>query len=74
MKVSIIPSNVSGAQAASYRAFLDGKDVSNQCFEADDELGYVHVYKRNEEGKIYKDGDTAAWECLRGNVRIEATK
>lgn len=35
-------------------AFLDGVDVSSDAFGADEELGEVYLYRRNEEGRIYK--------------------
>ena len=35
------------------RVWLDGREVSADCFEADDLAGYVMLYKRNAEGKFY---------------------
>ena len=71
MKVTIRCPDRTGEQATQCRAFLDGVDVSHECFEVDDQLGYVHVYKRNENGAKYAEGGAPAWECRRGDVRIE---
>ena len=53
------------------KAFLNGIDVSKDCFEADDDLGYVKVYKKDEDERRYREGDEAAWERKWGEVRIE---
>lgn len=60
--------------AKTLRAFIDDEEITNRCFEADDEAGYALVYKHNAEGKKYRDpnGDGAAWERLEGRIRIEA--
>lgn len=58
-------------EAMRCRAFLDGVDVSNECFAADDEEGFVLLYKLNGNGRKYRDGDEAAWERKEGTVRIE---
>lgn len=36
-----------------FRVWLDGREVSNDCFEADDIEGYVKLYKRNAKGEHY---------------------
>ena len=58
------------------RAFLGGVDVSDDCFEADDEAGYVLLYKKTPEGRKYRESgtDEAAWERIEGDVRIEFPK
>ena len=55
------------------KAFLDGTDVSNECFEADEEEGYVVLYKTTENGRKYLDPETddVAWEREEGHVRIQ---
>jgi hypothetical protein len=53
---------------------LDGVDITTQCFFADDVLGVVAVYKRDENGRIQLDPETR--EILRetkfGKVEIVA--
>ena len=56
------------------RAFLNGLNVSNQCFEADDHQGYVLVFKLDEDDHKYAENDEAAWERLEGIVRLEFPK
>lgn len=55
-----------------YLAFLDGIDISNVCFEADEEQGYVKVYIRDSRGGISRDTETGgpAWETRHGVVHI----
>jgi len=58
------------------KAFLDGIEVTSKCFTADEELGEVHVYKLNSEGKPYFDPSVneVPWEILRGDVKIVLDK
>ena len=59
--------------ARKCRAWLDGVEVTDDCFEADEEKGYVLIYKRNEAGHHFRDPSTdrPAWERKEGTVRIE---
>ena len=54
------------------RVFLDGVDVSRQCFACDDTKGMVWIYKRNSEGAHYIDWDTqhTAVGIKRGHVKF----
>ncbi len=36
-----------------FRALLDGRDVTSDCFVADDVRGYVGLHLRNAQGKHY---------------------
>ena len=60
-------------EAFRHRAFLDGVEVTNECFVADEEEGYVHLYLRNKDGRILytQDRKAFAWERRDGVVRIE---
>lgn len=55
-----------------YRAFLNGVDVSNDCFYADDDLYEVGLYIRNAKGNWIFDPTTGgpAIELRRGDVQI----
>ena len=58
-------------EAIRCRVFLDDVEVSRNCFAADDEKGFVLVYKTNERGHKYREGDEVSWERKEGVVRIE---
>lgn len=45
------------------RAFLDGEDVTARCFEADDQLGYVGLFK-------HRDGRAYLERCPDGTVGV----
>lgn len=34
------------------KAYLDGEDVSSQCFEADDREGWVGLYMADKDGSV----------------------
>jgi hypothetical protein len=55
------------------KAFLDGVEVSQDCFYVDDEAGIVRLYVRGRSGRFYRDPRTAevAWVERHGDVRIE---
>lgn len=55
------------------RVFLDGVDVSNDCFEADDERGYVLTFLTDENGRRLRhpSEDRFATQRLEGQVRID---
>jgi len=55
------------------RVFLDGVDVTNDSFEADDIAGYVDCYLCGDDGKWMIDKDTNSFVFSRryGNVLIE---
>ncbi len=54
------------------KIFLDDKEM-NDVDIADDELGYVRQYKKDDKGHIFLDEKTAeiASQELSGKVRIE---
>lgn len=68
------PGNRFNGHGGRLRVLLDGVEVSNRCYYANEEDGRVDCYKHNAEGKPYIDpenpGDVAR-ETLRGEVRIE---
>jgi hypothetical protein len=55
------------------RVFLDGVDVTDDGFEADDIAGYVDCWIRGDDGKWMIDKDTGKLVSYRryGNVLIE---
>ena len=55
------------------RVFLDGVDVTNDSFEADDIAGYADCYLRDDDGKWMIDKDTGKLVFSRryGNVLIK---
>lgn len=55
------------------RVFLDGVDVTDDGFEADDIAGYVDCWIRGDDGKWMIDRDTGKLVFTRryGNVLIE---
>ncbi len=54
------------------RVLLDGVDVTNNCYTADEEEGKVWCRKRNELGNCFIDPETGgvASEVLTGKVKI----
>ena len=62
-----------GPGSKDCKIFLDGKEVTRDCYEADDEEGYVKCYKRNDFGDFYIDRhnpDESARETRQGKVEI----
>jgi len=54
------------------RVWLDDRDVTRECFMADDVLGNVGLFVRDSNGHIIKDGYGGPQEVfLQGKVRIE---
>ena len=55
------------------RVFIDGADVTNDAFEADDIAGYVDCYLCGDDGKWMIDKETNSFVSSRryGNVLIE---
>ena len=58
-----------------FRVTLNGQDVSENCYAANDRMGIALCYKRNQEGKKYIEDREAekqrpAREIVRGKVRI----
>ena len=43
---------INAAHSPRFRVYLNDVDVSNQCFEADDRLGYVGLYEMKPNGHI----------------------
>ncbi len=73
MRLSIRTDDIGYSPDAIHcRVFLDHADITRHCQTADEELGEVRVLKRSEEGEHYHDpgSDEAAWEILRGDVKI----
>lgn len=79
MKISV---KDGGRVAMFSRVWVDGVEVSDRCFEADDEAGYALCYiygERTEEEKaagvsnvkMNEDRTELLIERLEGNVRIE---
>lgn len=69
----IVDVRANPSEATKYRTSLDGIDVSDRCFYADDLAGVVRCYKVNESGHVYVDPDDpghAASEELHGAVAI----
>ncbi len=64
----------SGETAGRYKVLLDGADVSDHCFMADDVTGEVGLWRRNASGDFYLDPETGdpAQEVRRGQVVIHA--
>lgn len=62
--------------ARDAKVFLNGRDVSDRCFEADDEAGFVRLACIGYEGKPYDDPATGdiAEETVHGRVCIEIGK
>ena len=59
--------------ACKVRVSIDGNDVTNDAFEADDIAGYADCYLRGDDGKWMIDRDTGKLVFTRryGNVLIE---
>ena len=58
--------------AGRHRVFLDGTDVTENCYRADDEAGIVWCYSRDVNKQLFIDPMTQkpAVSCLKGLVRI----
>jgi hypothetical protein len=57
-------------RARTYRCFLNGRDITNDCFYADPRRGIVRVYLRNAEGRAYLTEGMVAKAELRGRVHL----
>ncbi len=55
------------------KIFVDGEDITDRCFTADEELGEAYVYKPGPDGKAYYDRLTNSipQETLTGKVEIK---
>lgn len=53
---------------------VDGIDVTNRCWEADDAAGYARCHALDAEGHTYVVGDAIAQETLRGVVVIDVVR
>ena len=53
---------------------VDGIDVTNRCFEADDAAGYARCHALNGEGETFKVDGAIVQETLRGAVVIEVVR
>jgi len=53
-----------------YKVYLDGKEITTQCFEADSGENWADVYLRNKKGNFYPTGDGVTSRRLVGNVRL----
>ena len=52
-----------------YEAYLND-ELCNHCVTADEELGIVEVYKKNEHGDFIINKDSLVTETLTGKVKI----
>lgn len=41
--------------AMFYRCFLDGKEISNQCYAADEEKGWADTFVRFPDGRFHEE-------------------
>lgn len=53
-----------------FEAILDGEDVSQRCFYACPARGEVGLYKLDENGKMFAEGDEVAIEFRTGKVEL----
>lgn len=60
-----------GEVRGRWRILLNGQNVTDECFYADDLTGVVMVYLRNARGRFYRKDGVPAQEMRRGIVRIE---
>lgn len=71
MRVSTVKSDPGYHPATcGIEVFLDGRRMEGEAVTADDELGEVVVYKKNEQGGFFTEGDEFVCETLRGKVEI----
>ncbi len=68
---------------ASYRCWVNGVEVTDDCFRADDEIGFADVYVRDENGAMqvvelprtragqWEAPKVIKWTRLFGEVRLE---
>lgn len=61
-----------GAICNHVRIIVNGIDVTNRCYEADEVVGIAKCYKRNEDGHFYAEGypRIVAKEEFNGEVQI----
>jgi hypothetical protein len=65
------PKTIPLSELRAGKAFLDGVDVTKDCFYADERKGEVQHYLLNAEGKHYRHGDgPALGPVLHGQVKI----
>jgi len=63
--------------AQRYHCFLDGQDISNRCYAADDEEGTAWCYVRDDAGRLVLNAASPAeplTERLTGTIRLERMK
>ncbi len=72
MVVDVLAASQTGRLTGlSSYAFLDGVDVTHDCFYADTERGIVRCYKRDTHGHFQSDGHGGhVWEERRGVVQV----
>ena len=58
------------AKARKTRVTLNGTDVTNLCYFADDRRGIVRMYRLDANGKKFVAGDRVATEQRLGSVRM----
>jgi hypothetical protein len=60
-------------KAMQSRCFVNGVEVTRDCFYADDQRGIARVYVRDANGRIGLNSTRteATWKELRGQVRLE---
>ena len=57
-----------------YRIILDGVDITDCCYVADEELGKVWCYALNSEGEVKVLDGILVTKILSGNVKVEIIK
>jgi hypothetical protein len=62
MKVDI---HENPALAKRCRVYLDGVDISRDCYAADDATGEALCYRQDAEGKPYKEWGPHGWQVAR---------
>ena len=56
------------------KVYLNGEDVSGQCYEADDREGFVGLYNAHKEGNLIHLDYPVVKRRVYGNVRIVVEK
>lgn len=57
------------AYAGSFRCFVDGREVTDHCFRADDREGWADVYKLRD-GRPYAEAGRLPTERVYGRVEL----
>lgn len=57
-RVDVARWHADGYRQVDARVLLDGRDVTADCLEFDDESGYATLLNRNERGQAFVDRET----------------